>query len=131
MNPAELTEQYRGATLPKLIETHVKSLSQESLVQAIRGTYEKLPITFRPQADAYTMAYLKNWLGPHIVTADLADVFAAAVSDIKAAALEARVSLSDNQLLDVFNIMVMRMAHFAHSKPDLRKMLGIKKGWFS
>ena len=131
MNPAELTEQYRGATLPKLIETHVKSLSQESLVQAIRGTYEKLPITFRPQADAYTMAYLKNWLGPHIVTADLADVFAAAVSDIKAAALEARVSLSDDQVLDVFNIMVMRMAHFAHSKPDLRKMLGIKKGWFS
>lgn len=131
MNLSELAQQYRGATLPKLIDRHVKSLNQDALVQAIQGTYERLPLAFRPQADAYTMAYLENWFGPHIVTADLADVFAAAVSDIKAVALRANVSLSDDQVLEVFNIMVMRMAHFAHAKPDLRKMLGIKKGWFS
>ena len=131
MSDAELIQQYRGTTLPKLVEKQIKSLSEESLVQAIRGTYEHFPIAFRPQVDTYTMDYLKGWLGPQIVAADLGEIFSIAVNDIKAMAADAGVSLNDEQVFDMFNIMVMRLSHFAHSKPELRKMLCIKKGWFS
>jgi len=41
------------------------------------------------------------------------------------------MELSDEQVFDVFNLMVMRLTAFAHSKQELRKQLGIKKGWFS
>lgn len=75
--------------------------------------------------------YLKAWFGPHIVTADLGEVFSVAVADIKDMASQAGVSLNDEHLFDMFNIMVMRLSHFAHTKPELCKMLGIKKGWFS
>jgi hypothetical protein len=30
-------------------------------------------------------------------------------------------------VFDIFNIMVMKLTHFAHSKPELRKLLGTKK----
>jgi len=39
--------------------------------------------------------------------------------------------LDDDQVFDMFNLIVMRVSFFAHSKPDFRKMLGIKKGWLS
>lgn len=131
MNFTEIVQQYRGTTLPKLVEKQIKSLNEDTLVQAIRGTYEHFPIGFRPRVDAYTMDYLKGWFGPHIVTADLGEVFSVAVTDIRDMAAQAGVSLNDEQVFDMFNIMVMRLSHFAHTKPELRKMLGIKKGWFS
>lgn len=60
MNFEEITQQYRGATLPKLIEKQIKSLDQDALLQAIRGTYEHFPTEFRSQVDAYTLAYSQN-----------------------------------------------------------------------
>lgn len=131
MNLQEIVQQYRGATLPKLVEKQVKSLDEDTLLQAIRGTYEHFPIEFRPQVDAYTLAYSQKWFGPHILTADLGDIFSDTIQDIKGMATEAGVPLNDEQVFDMFNLIVMRLSFFAHSKPGLRKMLGIKKGWFS
>lgn len=131
MNLKEVTQQYRGATLPKLIEKQIKTLNEETLLQAIRGTYEHFPIEFRPQVDAYTLAYSQKWFGPHILTTDLGDIFSDAVQDIMSMATEAGVSLNDDQVFDMFNLIVMRVSFFAHTKPGLRKRLGIKKGWFS
>lgn len=131
MNLKEITQQYRGVTLQKLIEKQIKSLDEDALLQAIRGTYEHFPIEFRPQVDAYTLAYAQKWFGPHILTADLGDIFSDAIQDIKGMSTEAGVSLNDDQVFDMFNLIVMRVSFFAHTKPGLRKMLGIRKGWFS
>ena len=131
MNLKEITQQYRGATLPKLIEKQIKSLDEAALLQAIRGTYEHFPIEFRPQVDAYTLAYSQKWFDPHILTADLGDIFSDTIQDIKGMTADAGVSLNDDQMFDMFNLIVMRVSFFAHTKPGLRKMLGIKKGWFS
>lgn len=131
MNFQELLQQYRGATLPKLVEHQIKSLDEATLLQAIRDTYEHFPIEFRPQVDAYTLAYAEKWFEPNILTADLGDIFSDTIQDIKLMAAEAGVPLNDEQVFDMFNLIVMRLSFFAHSDPDLRKMLGIKKGWFS
>lgn len=132
MNLQELVQQYRGATLPKLVEKQIKSLNEDTLLQAIRGTYDHFPIEFRSQVDAFTLAYPGiNWAGPNIATTDLGDIFSDAIQDIKGMATQAGVSLNDEQVFDVFNLIVMRVSYFAHSDPELRKMWGIKKGWFS
>lgn len=131
MNLQEVVEQYRGATLPKLVEKQIKSLNQDTLLQAIQGTYYHYPIEFRKQVDVFTHAYVNNWLVPHIVTKDLGDVFSDATRDIQVLATQSGVSLSDEQVFDVFNLIVMKIAHFAHIDPEFRKSWGIKKGWFS
>lgn len=127
----EQERQYRGATLPKLVEKQLRSLKEPVLLGAIHGTYENFPVGFRPLIDSYTQAYLQKWFGPHIVQTDLGEVFRTTIGDIKAMAASEGMALSDEQVFDVFNLMVMRLTAFAHSKPALRKQLGIKKGWFS
>lgn len=131
MNFSDLIQQYHGTTLPKLIEKQIKSLKKDVLAEAIQGTYEKFSDEFRPQVDAYTIDYIKNWFGPHIVTIDLGELFNIAVTDIERMTTQAGVVLNEEEVFDVFNIMVMRLSYFAHSNPELRKMLGIKKGWLS
>jgi hypothetical protein len=132
MNLQELVQQYRGATLPKLVERQMKSLNEDTLMHAIQDTYRHFPIEFRPQVDAFTLAYPdRNWAGPNIVTTDLGDIFSDAIQAIEGMATQAGVSLNDEQVFDVFNLIVMRVSYCAHSNPDFRKMLGIKKGWFS
>lgn len=127
----EIIQQYQGTTLPQLIEKQIKSLNEAILDKAIQGTYENFPVEFRPTVDSFTLSYVKNWFGPHIINADLSDVFSQAIQDINAMAKQNGVQLNNEQLFDVFNLAVMRLSFFALSKPELRKMLGIKKGWFS
>ena len=132
MNLQEIVQQYRGATLPKLVESQIKSLNEDALLHAIRGTYDHFPIEFCPQVDAFTLAYPgMHWAGPHFATTDLGDIFSDAIQAIKGMATQAGVSLNDEQVFDVFNLIVMRVSYFAHSNPDFRKTLGIKKGWFA
>ena len=127
----EIEDQYRGFTLPKLVEKQLRSLKESVLLEAIRGTYANFPVGVRPLIDSYTQAYLQKWFGPHILQTDLGEVFRTTISDIKTMAVGEGIALDDEQVFDVFNLMVMRLAAFAHSKPELRKQLGIKKGWFS
>ena len=127
----ELEKQYSGTTLPNLVEKQLKSLKEPVLLEAIQGTYSNFPVGFRPLIDAYTQAYLQKWFGPHIVRTDLGELFRVTIGDIKTMASSEGMELSDEQVFDVFNLMVMRLTAFAHSKQELRKQLGIKKGWFS
>lgn len=117
----------RGVTLPQLIEKQIKSMNESILDKVIQGTYENLPVKFRQTAGTFTQSYIKNWFGPHILNADLSDVFSQAIQDINTMATQIGVQLNNDQLFDVFNLAVMRLSFFAHSKPELRKMLGIKK----
>lgn len=127
----ELKQQYKGTTLPKLIEHHIKKQSSTEIRNAVMGTYIKLPEVAREGADEYTMDYLANWFDSNIVNEDLSNVFSKAIANIENTSNEQGWNLSESQKVDVFVIMVLRMAFFAHDKPELRKMLGIKKGWFS
>jgi len=131
MNIEELKQQYRGTTLPKLVEKQINSLKENVLQNAIQGTYENFPREHRQKIDEFTLAYAQNWFNPSIRESDLSDVFTQAIKDIEVMAKQEGMSLNQDQTFDVFNIIVMRVSFFAHSKPEFRKMLGIKKGWFS
>jgi hypothetical protein len=93
-----------------LIEQQIKSLDEETLLQAIRGTYEHFPIEFRPSVDTYTLAYLEKWFDTYILTADLGDIFIETIQDIKDMAIAAGVPLNDEQVFDMFNLIVMRLS---------------------
>ena len=126
----QLALQYRGSTLPKLVQTQIRSQSEERLLMAIKGTFDEFPIAYREPLDQFTQEYLQRWFGPQILDTDLSEIFSQTVQDIKSTAKTHGLSLSDEMVFDVFNLMVMKMSHFASSRSDFRKQLGIKKGLF-
>ena len=131
MHLDELERQYRGVTLPKLVENQSKSMKESVLLEAIQGTYQSFPVGTAPLFDAYTLAYLEKWFEPSISTADLGRIFRTKACDISERAASKGIFLSNEQVFDVFNLMVMRLTAIAHSQSDLSKQFGIKKGWFS
>ena len=126
-----LAQQYRGTTLPKLVEKQIRSFGEEDLLAAIRGTFHNFPAQLREPLDSFTEEYLRNWFSPHILTTDLSELFSSAIKDVESVAKECAVTLSEEMVFDIFNIMVMKLSYFASSRREFRKQLGIKKGWFS
>lgn len=131
MDLQQLAQQYRGTTLPKLLEKQIKAMDKRTLLQAIQGTYKYFPENFRPLVDAYTLTYGQKLIGSQILIKDLGDVFRDAIQDAVKMSIEAGESLNDDQVFAMFNLTVMRLSFMAHSEPGFRKLLGIKKGWFS
>jgi len=132
MDVNALSKQFQGASLTKLIEKHVRSSSEDQIVAAIQATYAKFPEKFRPAADSFSLGYAQqHWFGPQMSSKDLSELFLTALKDGKEFAAGQGVLLSDEQAFELFNLAVMRVAHFAHSRPAFRKQIGIKKGWFS
>jgi hypothetical protein len=127
----ELIRQYKGSTLPKLIEHHIKSQTKTQLENAVFEMYTKLPEPSREIVSDFTLHYIQNWFQPNIVDVDLSLVFTHAVEEIDKFSKEFKLNLSENQMIDVFIIMVLRTSFFASTEPQFRKLLAIKKGWFS
>jgi hypothetical protein len=127
-----LRDQYRGTTLPKLVEKQIRSFDEATTLKAIQGTFANFPAAHRPDLDTFTQDYLaERWFGPHIVKQDLAVLFSETIRDIQGMSEAKGYAFSSERAFDLFNIMVLKMAWFAHSRPDFRRDLGIKKGWFS
>lgn len=115
MDLDELEQQYRGATLPKLVENQLKSMKESVLLEAIQGTYQSFPVGTAPLFDAYTLAYLEKWFEPSVLTADLGRIFRTTACDVSEMAASKGIFLSNEQVFDVFNLMVMRLTAIAHS----------------
>ena len=131
MDIGVLEEQFHGSTLAKLIKHHMKSQSEEEIVNAVRGTYSNFSEEQMPIIDEFTQDYLEKWFDESIYTRDLGELFSNTLSDIQLWVVESNLQISNERAFDIFNILVMKMTHFAHSRPKIRKMIGIKKGLFS
>ena len=132
MDFAVQADQYRGATLPQLLQTHIRAGSEKTILRALTGTFDRFPPEIRSDIHSFTEGYaLANWIGPHIKATDLGALFLTSISDIKNKTKGKGYQLSDDRIFDVFNIMVMQFAHFLHSRKSARKLFGIKKGLFT
>ena len=130
MTIQDLASQFQGASLAKPVEKHVRSQNEEQLHAAIQRTYAKFPERFRHPVESFSLEYpQRRWFGPQMTSPTLDIVFMDAIKDGKQYALEHGLDLSDDQALDIFNLCVIRIAHFAHSRPAFRKSIGIKKSW--
>jgi len=127
----ELANQYKGATLAMLIEKQIKSMDLDVLDSAIQGTYQEFKNEYRKSVDKYTFEYMRSWFGEKAVKEDLGIIFSECVADAKHFSNEQGFNFSNEDCFNIFNLTVMRISHFASENKDFRKMLGIKKGWFS
>ena len=128
----ELSGQFHGTTLPKLVEKHVRTHDEDLLLNAIKQTFDEFPPQMRPTINSYTEDYVSVcWFNKKAMSLDLGALLLGTIVDLKEWAKENDHSFSEKELFDIFNIMVMKVARFAHESKSFRKDIGIKKGVFS
>ena len=126
-----LTYQYKGSNLASLIEKQIKTMNINVLDSAIQGTYRKFKREHIETVDKYTLDYMENWFGEIAIKEDLGTIFSKCMNDAKRFSEMNELNFNNEDCFNIFNLAVMRVSHFASENKDFRKMLGIKKGWFS
>jgi hypothetical protein len=131
MHIDQLESQYRGTTLPRLVESHIKKMDQPTRQIAIQAIYANFSHAVGPQVDAFALEYPAKWFNEKLKTRDLGELFKEAIEDIQQKGKGANWGLSDELVFEIFNLMVLRLSYHAYENRGFRKTLGIKKGWFS
>lgn len=130
MNLNTMSKQYEGTTLGKLIRHHIDKKSTDDLGLAWVVTIERFESALHDQIDRLTINLAEFVVANNLARNDLSQTFNGLIEIIKGQLSKNGIQLADDQLFDIFNIVVLRLAHSASTRPDLKKKLGIKDGWF-
>ena len=129
----EYAEQFGQDSFTSVIERRLKQKwNPKKLQEAMRCTYAKFPVDFRGILDEYLHNYLEKWFNHLMPRQDMRIVFISTAEDLRENAPKPNEDeLSDDQIIDMFNIMMMKITRIAYEDRELRKLWAIKKGWFS
>jgi hypothetical protein len=130
MNLDAMRNQYKGTTLGKLIKHHIEKQSADALQRAMVGTWETFDPATRPEIDRLTGSLAEFVFAKGKVHEDLSDVFSGLIEIITTQLSGKGIRLTPAQTFDVFNIIVLLLAHGAATQPEIKKKLGLKTGWF-
>jgi len=125
INLNELVRQYQGNCLSNLIKKHLKTLDESTLLSAIRETFKNFPKELQEPLNAFTQEYPKAWLINDELNSDLGNLFTKTINDTRQMTIQKGFKFHDDRLFDIFNIMVMKLAHFAHSNSSFLAKLNI------
>jgi len=124
MDLENIKQQYRGATLTELVQSHMKTLHKDILPQVIRGTLIEFESEQREMLDHYTDNYLSNWLNQETLNADLADVFDRAICDAKIFFKSKNTTLKDKRIFDVFHVLTLKLTTLVYTDPEIKALIG-------
>lgn len=123
MNLENIKQQYRGATLSELVQSHMKTLHKDILPQVIRGSLIEFESEQREMLDLYTDNYLSNWLNQETLNADLADVFDRTICDAKSFVKSKNTTLTDKHIFDVFHVLTLKLTTLVYTDPDIKAQI--------
>lgn len=123
MDLDNIKQQYRGATLSELVQSHMKTLHKEILPQVIRGTLIEFEPDQREMFDHYTDSYLSNWLNQEKLNADLADIFDRTICDTKVFIKSKNTTLTDKRIFDVFHVLTLKLIKLVYNDPDIKALI--------
>ena len=119
----KLAEQFEGRKFGELVLHHIDKHSSQQLIAAIQGTVEALPAQVRGEIEglidnANPLAMRKEFWDD-----DCGKIFRFITSMAEKELREKGVWLSEENLFDVFNIMVMSYAYSSHKDPRMKKFI--------
>ena len=104
MNHEELEKQFNGTVFPKLVESHVKSMSDYDILNALNGTMDEFSVEYRQKLDDYTEKQMKNWIMDlQTQKSDLGDLFVSTSKDIEQVFSNAGLMIDKEK---VFNVLI-------------------------
>jgi hypothetical protein len=123
MDLENIKQQYRGATLSELVQSHMKTLHKDILPQVIRGSSIEFESKQREMLDHYTDNYLSNWLNQETLNADLADVFDRTICDAKSFIKSKNTTLTDKRIFDVFHVLTLKLTTLVYTDPEIKALI--------
>ena len=132
MNVRDYADQFGDRTFTSCIEDRLRQKwGPEKLQNAIRGTYSKFPEGSRETLDEDIHQHIEQWCTPEMQRQEMRIVFLAASENLRAnVPIGSPEPPTDEQIIDVLNIMMMKVTRIAYLEKPLRKMWGIKKTWW-
>ncbi len=129
----DYANQFGQESFTSMIEQRLKQKwKPKKLQEAMRGTYANFPTDFRGVLEEYLHNYIERWLNPTMPRHDMRIVFISTAEDLRKNAPKPNEhEISDDQIIDMFNILMMKITRLASVDRKLRKLWAIKMGWFS
>ncbi len=133
INIESLATQFEGRKFGELVLHHMKNQPFEQIVTAMQGTIEGLPSSIQKEIEnlmdnANSLAYKKEFWAD-----DCGQVFKFIVSTTQKELQEKGITPTEDNLFDVFNLIVMNFAYSTYKDPKMKKFIktSIGKGIFS
>ncbi|NNE37150.1 MAG: hypothetical protein HKN08_02505 [Gammaproteobacteria bacterium] len=123
MDLDKIKQQYQGATLAELINSHMKTLYKEILPQVIRGTLIEFETDQIKRLEPYIDEYINNWQNPDVLGNDLAEIYEQAIADTRSFIELNNISLSDKRIFDVFHVTTLKLTQQAYHNPKLMELI--------
>lgn len=128
----DYASQFGEKTFTACIEERLRQRwTIDELEMAMRGTYAGFPESVREDLDRYLQDYIEKWIVPEMQRQEMRIVFLATSADLgKLSTVADLDSMQDTQIIDAFNIMLMKITRLASLNKDVRRMWKIKKSWW-
>jgi len=129
----ELAKQFKGRKFGELVLHHIDRQSFDQIVAGMSGTIEGLPASIQGEIErlidsANPLAFEKDFWSD-----DCGRILRFLTSMVERELNEKGVYASEDNLFDVFNIIVMNYAYSAHKDPRMKKFIKgcVSKGLFA
>ena len=133
INIESLATQFEGRKFGELVLYHIKNQSFEQIIKAMQGTIDSLPSNIQNEIEslldnANLLAYKKEFWAD-----DCGQILKFIVSAAQKELEEKGVIPTEDNLFDVFNLIVMNFAYSAYKDPKMKKFINtsIRKGIFN
>ena len=133
VNIESLATQFEGRKFGELVLHHMKKQSFEQIATAMQSTIEGLPSSIQKEIEnlidnANSLAYKKEFWAD-----DCGQIFKFIVSATQKELQGKGVTPTEDNLFDVFNLIVVNFAYSAYKDPKMKKFIkaSIGKGIFS
>jgi hypothetical protein len=124
MNLQNLEEQFRGRKFGELVLHHLSSQSDDARVQALQGTIRQLPSAFQQrEMEELIDDFNKKIYDKSFWEQDCADSLLSITNTAKKRFLKCNLSASDDDLFNVFNIIVLNYAYTAQLQPEMKSFI--------
>ena len=119
----QLAKQFEGRKFGELVLHHIDKQSFKQIVLAIQGTIKSLPVQLRNEIEglidsANPMAFEKEFWSD-----DCGKILRFITSMVEKQLQEKEVKFSEENVFDVFNIIVLNYAYSAHKDLRMKKFI--------
>jgi hypothetical protein len=125
----ELGQQFKGRKFGELILHHVNAQDYETLVKAMLGTIEELPSGAETEVESWIDEIAPLGKSPAFWQRDCGQVFLTICGQARQKLANCGVKATENDLLTMFQIIVLNFAYGAHKDPEskafIQKSVGI------
>jgi hypothetical protein len=126
-----LSQQFNGRKFGDLVLHHFKKQDFPTIVAALQGTIEELPQSARPSVESWIEEMAPFGSEPSFWQKDCGEVFLEICGRAHQKLNSHAVRATDDQLLSMFNIIVLNFAYGAHKHPRTKAFIqqSIGKGF--